>query len=31
MIKKLIHKAETDSKFSKTNVWLPKGKHWGEG
>ena len=27
--KKLIHKAETDSKTLKPN--LPKGKHWGEG
>ena len=29
--KELIHKTETDSKISKPNLWLPKGKHWGEG
>ena len=25
----LIYKAETDSQTSKTNLWLPKGKHGG--
>lgn len=30
-MKELLHKTETDSKISKPNVWLPKGKHWGEG
>ena len=29
--KELIHKTETDSKISKPNLWLPKGKRWGEG
>ena len=28
----LIYRTETDSQISKTNLWLPKGKHmWGEG
>ena len=27
----LIYKTETDSQTSKTNLWLPKGKHGGEG
>ena len=27
----LIYKAETDSQTSKTNLWLPKGKHWWGG
>ena len=29
--KELIHKTETDSKISKLNLWLPKGKCSGEG
>ena len=24
------HKTETDSKILKQNLWLSKGKHWGE-
>ena len=28
-IKELIQKTET--KISKPNLWLPKGKNWGEG
>ena len=28
---KLIYKTETDSQTLKTNLWLPKGKHGGEG
>ena len=27
----LIYKTETDSQILKTNFWLPKGKHGGEG
>ena len=27
----LIYKIETDSQTWKTNLWLPKGKHSGEG
>ena len=27
----LIYKIETDSQISKTNLWLPKGKHGVEG
>ena len=27
----LIHKTETDSQISETNLWLPKGKAWGRG
>ena len=27
----LIYKAETESQISKTNLWLPKGKHGREG
>ena len=27
----LIYKTETDSQISKTNLWLPKGKHGKEG
>ena len=27
----LIYKRETDLQISKTNLWLPKGKHGGEG
>ena len=30
-INELIYKTETDSKISKTNLWLPKGKCGGEG
>ena len=29
--KELIHKTETDLNISKPNLWLPKGKWWGEG
>ena len=29
--KELIYKTETDLHTSKTNLWLPKGKGWGEG
>ena len=29
--KELVHEIETNSKISKPNLWLPKGKHWGEG
>ena len=29
--KELIYKTETDLQTSKTNLWLPKGKGWGEG
>ena len=25
--KELIYKTETDSQISKTNLWLPKGRH----
>ena len=28
---KLIYKTETDLQIWKTNLWLPKGKHGGEG
>ena len=24
----LVHKTGSDSKISKPNLWLPKGKHW---
>ena len=27
--KELIYKTETNSKISKSNLWLPKGKSWG--
>ena len=27
----LIYKTETDLQILKTNLWLPKGKHGGEG
>ena len=27
----LIYRTETDSQTSKTNLWLPEGKGWGEG
>ena len=27
----LIYKTETDLQKTKTNLWLPKGKCWGEG
>ena len=27
----LVNKTESDSKISKPNLWLPKGKHWGGG
>ena len=27
--RELIYKTETDSQTLKTNLWLPKGKHWG--
>ena len=30
-INKLIDKTEKDSQISKTNLWLPKGKHGEEG
>ena len=30
-INELIYKTETDSQISKTNLWLSKGKHGGEG
>ena len=26
----LIYKTETDSETQKTNLWLPKGKGWGQ-
>ena len=29
--KELIHKTETDSRTLKPNLWLPNGKHQGEG
>ena len=25
----LVHKMESDSKISKQNLWLSKGKQWG--
>ena len=28
---KLIYETETDSQISKSNIWLPKGKHGGKG
>ena len=28
---KVIYKTERDSQILKTNLWLPKGKCWGEG
>ena len=30
-INELIYKTETNSHISKTNLWLSKGKHAGEG
>ena len=30
-INELIYKTETDLQISKTNLWLPKGKHRGGG
>ena len=27
----LMYEVETDSQTSKTNLWLPKGKHGGGG
>ena len=30
-INELICRRETDSQTLKTNLWLPKGKGWGEG
>ena len=29
--KEFIYKTETDSRILKPNLWLPKGKCWGEG
>ena len=29
--KELIHKTETDSQISKSNLRLPQGKPWGKG
>ena len=29
--KELNHKTDTDSKISKPNLQLPKGKRWGKG
>ena len=29
--KELIHNPDTDSEILKPNLWLSKGKHWGEG